>query len=123
MENSYKNNYVIAIDGEAGTGKSTLAKNIALKYGIVYLDTGAMYRCVTLTCINKGIEPEDIDGINEVLKDITISFKKEDGKTIVLCNNEDVTEEIRTPRVDSYVAKFAAIKEVRDKMTRSSCKY
>ena len=117
MENSYKNNYVIAIDGEAGTGKSTLAKNIALKYGIVYLDTGAMYRCVTLTCINKGIEPEDIDGINEVLKDITISFKKDGEKTLVFCNGKDVTEEIRTPKVDSYVAKFAAIKEVREKMT------
>ena len=116
MEKSCKN-YVIAIDGEAGTGKSTLAKNIALKYGIVYLDTGAMYRCVTLACINRGIEPENIDGINEVLKDITISFKKEGEKTFVICNGEDVTEEIRTPKVDSYVAKFAAIKEVRDKMT------
>ena len=99
MEKSCKN-YVIAIDGEAGTGKSTLAKNIALKYGIVYLDTGAMYRCVTLTCINRGIEPE-----------------KEGEKTFVICNGKDVTEEIRTTRVDSYVAKFAAIKEVRDKMT------
>ena len=116
MEKSCKN-YVIAIDGEAGTGKSTLAKNIAQKYGIVYLDTGAMYRCVTLTCIDKGIEPEDIEKINEVLKDITISFKKEGDKTIVICNGKDVTEEIRTPRVDSYVAKFAAIKEVREKMT------
>ena len=117
MENSYKNNYVIAIDGEAGTGKSTLAKNIALKYGIVYLDTGAMYRCVTLACLNLGIEPENIDGINEVLKNITISFKKDGEKTLVFCNGKDVTEEIRTPRVDSYVAKFAAIKEVREKMT------
>ena len=107
MENSYKNNYVIAIDGEAGTGKSTLAKNIAQKYGIVYLDTGAMYRCVTLACLNLGIEPENIDGINEVLKDITISFKKDGEKTLVFCNGKDVTEEIRTPRVDSYVAKFA----------------
>ena len=116
MEKSCKN-YVIAIDGEAGTGKSTLAKNIAQKYGIVYLDTGAMYRCVTLACLNLGIEPENIDGINEVLKDITISFKKDGEKTLVFCNGKDVTEEIRTPRVDSYVAKFAAIKEVREKMT------
>ena len=116
MEKSCKN-YVIAIDGEAGTGKSTLAKNIALKYGIVYLDTGAMYRCVTLTCINRGIEPENIDGVNDVLKDITITFEKEGEKTFVICNGKDVTEEIRTTRVDSYVAKFAAIKEVRDKMT------
>ena len=48
--------YVIAIDGEAGTGKSTLAKNIAKKYGIVYMDTGAMYRCVTLYLINNKID-------------------------------------------------------------------
>lgn len=110
-------NFVIAIDGEAGTGKSTLAKNIAQKYNITYIDTGAMYRCVTLACLNNGIEPDNNVGVEQVLKDIKINFKRENDTAKVILNDEDVTEEIRTPRVDSYVAKFAALKSVRDKMT------
>ena len=110
-------NFVIAIDGEAGTGKSTLAKNIAQKYNITYIDTGAMYRCVTLACLNNGIEPDNNVGVEQVLKDIKINFKRENDTVKVILNDEDVTEEIRTPRVDSYVAKFAALKSVRDKMT------
>ncbi len=62
MENLCKN-YVIAIDGEAGTGKSTLAKSIAKKYKIVYMDTGAMYRCVTLEMLNKNILMSDNEKI------------------------------------------------------------
>jgi len=116
MEKKSKN-YVIAIDGEAGTGKSTIAKLLAKKLNIVYLDTGAMYRCVTLACISNGVTPENIEGIKEILKNISISFKKQDDKTLVMLNGCDVTEKIRTPEVDSYVAKFAAIREVRDKMT------
>ena len=110
-------NFVIAIDGEAGTGKSTLAKNIAQKYNITYIDTGAMYRCVTLACLNKEIKPDNYLGVEDVLKDIRIFFKRENGIVRVMLNDEDVTEEIRTPVVDSYVAKFAALKSVRDKMT------
>ena len=63
MENMCKS-YVIAIDGEAGTGKSTLAKAIAKKYNIVYMDTGAMYRCVTLNMINENISLELMTNIN-----------------------------------------------------------
>ena len=110
-------NFVIAIDGEAGTGKSTLAKNIAQKYNITYIDTGAMYRCVTLACLNRKIEPDNYPGVEDVLKDIKIYFKRENGAVKVMLNDEDVTEDIRTPVVDSYVAKFAALKSVRDKMT------
>ena len=83
MENSYKNNYVIAIDGEAGTGKSTLAKNIALKYGIVYLDTGAMYRCVTLSIIRNNVDLNDLDKIKEILDNIEIELLRENDKQIV----------------------------------------
>ena len=79
MENLCKN-YVIAIDGEAGTGKSTLAKNIAKKYGIVYMDTGAMYRCVTLDMINNSVELTQIDKITELLDKIDIEMTNEDGE-------------------------------------------
>ena len=110
-------NFVIAIDGEAGTGKSTRAKNIAEKCHITYIDTGAMYRCVTLACLNENVEPDNINRVEEILKDIKIFFKREGESVKVILNGTDVTQEIRTPRVDSYVAKFAALKSVRDKMT------
>lgn len=116
MENS-KENFIIAIDGEAGTGKSTHAKNLAKKLDITYIDTGAMYRCVTLACLEKGVEPDNYDGVDTVLKDIKIEFKREDGIDKVFLNGSEVTSQIRTPRVDSYVAKFAALKNVREKMT------
>ena len=77
MENLCKN-YVIAIDGEAGTGKSTLAKNIAKKYNIVYMDTGAMYRCVTLDMLNKGISMDDTKKIQQMLDNIKIEIENND---------------------------------------------
>ena len=76
-----------------------------------------MYRCVALECINKNIDYTEIEKIKEVLKDINIELKKENNLQVVILNGKDVTREIRTPEVDSVVAKFAAIKEVRDKIT------
>ena len=90
MENLCKN-YVIAIDGEAGTGKSTLAKNIAKKYNIVYMDTGAMYRCVTLDMLNKGISMDDTKKIQQMLDDIKIEIENNNGEDRFILNGEDVT--------------------------------
>lgn len=109
--------FVVAIDGPGGSGKGTVTKIIAEKLGLVNIDTGAMYRCVTLDCLNKNIKPEEIEKIKEVLKAISIELKKEGTEQKVYLNGEDVTEEIRTTRVNENVAKFAAIKEVRDKIT------
>lgn len=109
--------FVVAIDGPGGSGKGTVTKIIAEKLGLVNIDTGAMYRCVTLDCLNKNIKPEEIEKIKEVLKDINIELKKENTEQKVYLNGEDVTDEIRMTRVNENVAKFAAIKEVRDKMT------
>ena len=109
--------FIVAIDGTAGSGKGTITKIIADKLNLISIDTGAMYRCVALECINKNIDYTEIEKIKEVLKDINIELKKENNSQVVILNGKDVTREIRTPEVDNVVAKFAAIKEVRDKIT------
>lgn len=108
---------VIAIDGPGGSGKGTITKLVAKKLGLVNVDTGAMYRCVALECLNQNIKPEELEKIEEVLENIDIEQKREGENQIVLLNGQDVTKEIRTERIDENVAKYAAIKIVRDKVT------
>lgn len=109
--------FVVAIDGPAGSGKGTITKIIAEKRNLVSVDTGAMYRCVALECINNGINPQDIQGIAKILNNIQIELQNNNGIQKVLLNGKDVSKEIREPRVDDVVAKYAAVKEIRDKMT------
>ena len=103
---------IIAIDGPAGSGKSTIAKLVALELGFEYLDTGAMYRMVTLRLVNKKISLEDIRSIEKELKNMKIDILK----NRFFLNNVDVTDEIRTPIVSENVSKVAKIKEIRYKM-------
>ena len=109
--------FVVAIDGPAGTGKGTVTKIVAEKLNLIYIDTGAMYRAVTLKALKNNIMPDEIQKIEEILKYISITLNRQDGKQQVLLDGKDVTEEIRTTQVDNYVAKFAVVKQVRDKMT------
>ena len=109
--------FVVAIDGPAGSGKGTITKIIAEKRNLVSIDTGAMYRCVALDCINNGIDVENIEGIEKILDNIQIELLKENGEQKVLLNGKDVSKEIRETRVDEVVAKFAAVKQIRDKVT------
>ena len=102
--------FVVAIDGPAGSGKGTSAKIVAKRFGLIYIDTGAMYRCVALTCIRKNIDLNQKEKIIETSANIDIELK-EDGKTIL--NGEDVTKEIRTKEVSSIVSQISSIKEVR----------
>ena len=115
MENLCKN-YVIAIDGEAGTGKSTLAKNIAKKYNIVYMDTGAMYRCVTLDMINNNVALDEIEKITELLDNIKLEVSSENGEDKFYLNGEDVTKKIREKQVNDLVSQVSHIQIVRDRM-------
>ncbi len=115
MENLCKN-YVIAIDGEAGTGKSTLAKNIAKKYNIVYMDTGAMYRCVTLDMLNKGISMDDTKKIQQMLDNIKIEIENNNGEDRFILNGEDVTKKIREKNVNDNVSQVSHIPVVRERM-------
>lgn len=109
--------FIVAIDGPAGTGKGTITKLVAEELGLINIDTGAMYRCVALQALRKNINENEIEKIEKILKDIKIEFKRENGNIIVFLNSENVSEEIRTPEVNACVAKFAALKCVRDKMT------
>lgn len=109
--------FVVAIDGPAGTGKGTVTKLIAQKTGLVNIDTGAMYRCVTLECLNNGISVDDENKIREILEKIEIKLVHNMGVQNVFLNGVDVSDEIRETRVNEKVAKFSALKIVRDKLT------
>jgi len=102
---------IIAIDGPAGSGKSTIAKLIAEDLELVYLDTGAMYRLVTLKALNDGILG-DLEEIKKMLDNLNIDIK-ENGFYL---DDIDVNEEIRKPIVSENVSHIAAIREVREKM-------
>ena len=102
---------IIAIDGPAGSGKSTIAKLIAEDLGLVYLDTGAMYRLVTLKALNDGILG-NLDKIIKMLDKLRIDIK-ENGFYL---DDINVREEIRKPVVSENVSDIAAIREVREKM-------
>ena len=100
-----------------GSGKGTITKIVSERMNLVSIDTGAMYRCVALDCLNNEIDSTDLDGIENILNNIKIELKNEDGKQKVLLNGKDVSEEIRTAKVDNAVAKYAAVKIIRDKVT------
>jgi cytidylate kinase len=103
---------VIAIDGPAGAGKSTVARRVAESIGIPYLDTGAMYRCVALQTLRLGVDPLDVQKVANIADKVGITL---DGTRIGL-NGEDVSDLIRTPEVAAIVSLIAAHTPVRDAM-------
>ncbi len=109
--------FVVAIDGPAGTGKGTVTKEIAKITGLINIDTGAMYRCVALEALNNEISYNDTKKLQRILENIDIRLENNKEGQKVFLNGKDVSEEIRKPRIDSNVAKFAALKIVRDKLT------
>ncbi|MGV8905338.1 MAG: (d)CMP kinase [Acetobacterium sp.] len=102
----------IAIDGPAGAGKSTIAKKIAEAFGIIYLDTGAMYRCIAHCVLMQGDNFDDKEKIIRFTEEAVIKFQGD----LVFCNGVDVTEAIRTPLVSLHTSDVACIKEVRKLM-------
>lgn len=108
--------FIVAIDGPAGTGKGTVTKILSKKLGLINIDTGATYRCVTLDMINKNIKIDELDKIKELLDTIQIEFKNENGNQLVFLNGEDVTKKIRSAEVSDLVSQVSSIKEVRLKM-------
>lgn len=108
----------VAIDGPASAGKSTVAKKVAKKYGYIYCDTGAMYRAVTLAALNKGIDINDTEKVSDLAHHIQITFEPGDPEQRVFINGEEVTRDIRLPRVAKNVSAVAAIPAVRTEMTK-----
>ena len=104
----------IAIDGPGGAGKSTVAKAVAKELGIIYVDTGALYRTIGLFMLRNGIDPKDHDGVCSMLGKFTLELKFTDGKQSVLLNGEDVGDKIRTPEVSMAASAVSAIGEVRE---------
>ncbi len=112
--------FQIAIDGPVAAGKSTVARILAQKLDFVYVDTGAMYRAITLLSLRKGIEVSDEEAIVELLRKTVIDVrspeeKEKDGRlSTVLVNGEDVSWEIRKAKVSAVVAKVASLPKVRE---------
>lgn len=103
----------IAIDGPGGAGKSTVAKAVAKTLGIIYVDTGALYRTIGLYMIRAGINPKDREGVSAKLGSFTLELKFLDGKQVILLDGEDVGDSIRTPEISMAASDVSAIPEVR----------
>ncbi len=111
-------NIVIAIDGYSSCGKSTIAKALAKKLHFIYIDTGAMYRAVTLYFLRNKIDMNDPLAVENALDNIHINFEFRDEQTFVFLNEEDISEEIRQMPVSEKVSQVSAIKAVRTAMVR-----
>lgn len=107
---------IVAIDGPAGTGKGTVAKLISERLDFVYIDTGAMYRCITLKMIRENISLDEEEKIKDLLERTKITFKNLDDKQHVYLDGEDVSDLIRKPNVNELVSPVSAIKIIRIKM-------
>ncbi len=107
---------IVAIDGPAGTGKGTVAKLISERLDFVYIDTGAMYRCITLKMIRENISLDEEEKIKDLLERTKITFKNLEDKQHVYLDGEDVSDLIRKPNVNELVSPVSAIKIIRIKM-------
>lgn len=107
-------NYSIAIDGYSSSGKSTIAKGLASLLKYKYIDTGAMYRALTLKVLNSGISFDDIASISNLMKNTSIDFVYQNGKNILLLDGQNVEEQIRSLKISECVSEISTIPEVRE---------
>ena len=123
--------FIVAIDGPAGTGKGTIAQLIAKDFDFLYVDTGAMFRCVTFAMLKQKINIQEQEKIEKLLDEIQIDLKEKHGEQLVLLNGEDVTKEIRTKEVVNFISEVSSLKIVRSKLLalqreiakRTKCSY
>ena len=109
--------FVVAIDGPAGTGKGTIAKLIAQELNLVNIDTGAMYRSITLEALRQGINSiEEKEKLIEIAKNIKIEMKNNNGEQEIFLNGENVSKEIRSTEVSGFVSQVSSIPEIRELM-------
>lgn len=108
--------FAVAVDGPAGSGKSTVAKEIAKALGILYIDTGAMYRTVGMACLKKGIDPTDEEAVVASLDSLDMKIFLEAGGQRILLDGEDITSRIRTEEIGKAASSVAAYQKVREKL-------
>lgn len=108
--------YNIAIDGPAGAGKSTIAKAVAKRMNLIYVDTGAMYRAMALFVVREGIAPEDREGIIAACGSADVTIRHEDGIQVVYLNGENVNAFLRTEETGNAASVISVIPEVREKL-------
>ncbi|WP_316806281.1 (d)CMP kinase [Pedobacter agri] len=113
-----KKNLVIAIDGYSSCGKSTLAKALAKKLGFIYVDSGAMYRAVTLYFLRNNIDISDDEKVADALQHIELNFHSRDYESHITLNGEEVSDEIRLMPVSENVSEVSAHKIVRHEMVK-----
>jgi len=113
----------VAIDGPASSGKSTVAKKIAKKLAYVYLDTGAMYRAITLLALDGHIPAEDADALKALAEASEITFEPGENGQRVLVNGQDQSEAIRTDRISKEVSAYSAVSEVRQVLVEKQRAY
>ena len=107
---------IIAIDGPAGAGKSTVAKRLAKELGYTYMDTGAMYRAFAWRVMEQGIDLSDERKLQAVLRETTIELVENHGRPKVFLNGADVTDQIRTPELSQLASRVSTSKIVRERM-------
>ncbi|MDZ4180627.1 MAG: (d)CMP kinase [Coriobacteriia bacterium] len=110
---------IVAIDGPAGSGKSTVARLVATRLGFHYLDTGAMYRSVALAAVNAGLNLDDAAAVSAIAHTVTIGFEHDGDASIptrITLDGRDVTAAIRTPQIDAAVSAVARLASVREAM-------
>ncbi len=103
----------VAIDGPAGAGKSTIARHAAKTLGFIYVDTGAMYRAISLFMLKNGVDVADAEAVAANLPKVTVQLAFENGEQHVILCGEDVSAQIRTPEVSMVTSKISAIPAVR----------
>ncbi len=108
--------YLIAIDGPVGAGKSTVAKITAKRLNIIYVDTGAMYRSVGLYVVRKGLDTKNSEHVKSVLDEINLDVRLSNEGQMIFLNGEDVTKLIRTPEISMAASDVSAVPEVRERM-------
>lgn len=113
-----KRNLIIAIDGPAGSGKSTTARLVAERLGLLHVDTGAMYRAFTLKVLESGIDPGDVERVSALVEHTAVELQKEGSRLRVLLDGRDVTERIRLADVTKAVSAVSSVAMVRKAMVK-----
>jgi cytidylate kinase len=109
---------IIAVDGPSGSGKSSTARGVATRLGLRFLDTGAMYRAVTWSAVEHGLDLDDTAAVAQRARDLRLEISTDPGHQFVIADGTDVTAAIREPRISEVVSKIATNLEVRKELIR-----